>query len=35
MTHTVTLTRLPDEESDDYEYQFGGTHGGDCEAEDG
>lgn len=31
MSHTVTITRLPDEESDDYEYEFGGTHGFDCE----
>lgn len=30
MSHTVTITRLPDEESDDYEYEFGGTHGWDC-----
>ena len=30
MSHTVTITRLPDEESDDYEYTFGGTHGHDC-----
>lgn len=31
MSHTVTITKLPDEESDDYEYEFGGTHGPDCE----
>lgn len=31
MSHTVTITKLPDEESDDYEYTFGGTHGPDCE----
>lgn len=31
MSHTVTITRLPDEDSDDYEYTFGGEHGGDCE----
>lgn len=31
MAHTVTITRLPDEGSDDYEYEFGGTHGSDCE----
>lgn len=31
MTHTVTITRLPDEESDDYEYEFGGEHGSDCQ----
>ena len=30
MSHTVTITRLPDDESDDYEYTFGGTHGSDC-----
>jgi hypothetical protein len=30
MSHTVTITRLPDEESDDYGYEFGGTHGADC-----
>ncbi|MFF9565748.1 hypothetical protein ACF1AJ_20535 [Leifsonia sp. NPDC014704] len=30
MTHTVTITKLPDEESDDYEYTFGGGHGFDC-----
>lgn len=29
--HTVTLTRLPDETSDDFEYTFGGTHGSDCQ----
>jgi hypothetical protein len=32
MTHTVTLTRLPDEGSDDYEYTFGGEHDGNCES---
>lgn len=31
MSHTVTITRLPDEESDDYEYEFGGTHDSSCE----
>jgi hypothetical protein len=31
MSHTVTITRLPDDESDDYEYTFGGSHGSDCE----
>jgi hypothetical protein len=31
MSHTVTITRLPDETADDYEYEFGGTHGSDCE----
>lgn len=25
MSHTVTITRLPEDESDDYEYTFGGT----------
>lgn len=30
MSHTVTIAKLPDEESDDYEYTFGGTHGNDC-----
>lgn len=30
MSHTVTITRLPNEENDDYEYEFGGTHGTDC-----
>lgn len=30
MSHTVTITKLPDETSDDYEYEFGGTHGPDC-----
>ena len=31
MSHTVTITRLPDEERDDYDYEFGGTHGSDCQ----
>lgn len=31
MSHTVTITRLPDENHDDYEYTFGGAHGADCE----
>ncbi len=31
MSHTVTITKLLDETSDDYEYTFGGTHGSDCE----
>lgn len=31
MSHTVTVTRLPDETSDDTEYEFGGTHDGNCE----
>jgi hypothetical protein len=30
MAHDVTITRLPNEESDDWEYTFGGTHGHDC-----
>jgi hypothetical protein len=34
MSHTVTITRLPDNESDDYGYAFGGTHGSDCEVFD-
>lgn len=28
--HTVTITKLPDDVSDDYEYTFGGEHGTDC-----
>jgi hypothetical protein len=31
MSHTVTITKLPDEESDDYESTFGGEHGYDCQ----
>jgi hypothetical protein len=31
MAHTVTITRLPDEHSDDFESHFGGTHGFDCQ----
>lgn len=31
MSHTVTITRLPDATSDDYAYEFGGSHGPDCE----
>lgn len=31
MSHTVTITSLPDEDTDDFGYRFGGTHGGDCE----
>lgn len=31
MSHTVTITRLPNEESDDYEYTFGGGHDHRCE----
>ena len=30
MSHTVTITKLPSEGSDDYEYTFGGTHDGSC-----
>lgn len=30
MAHTITITRLPSEESDDYEYVFGGTHDRSC-----
>lgn len=30
MSHTVTITRLPNEESDDYEYEFAGTHDSSC-----
>lgn len=30
MSHTVTITSLPDETTDDYGYEFGGTHGSDC-----
>lgn len=31
MSHTVTLVSKPDETTDDYGYEFGGTHGGDCQ----
>lgn len=31
MSHTVTISRLPDGESDDYEFEFGGGHGHDCQ----
>ena len=31
MTHTVTIRSLPDETTDDYGYEFGGTHGFDCQ----
>lgn len=31
MAHTVTITRVPDETGGDYEYEFGGSHGRDCE----
>lgn len=31
MSHTVTITSLPDETTDDYGYEFGGTHGADCQ----
>ena len=30
MSHTVTITSLPDDTTDDYGYEFGGTHGSDC-----
>ena len=30
MSHTVTITKLPDEESDDHEYEFGGTCDHSC-----
>lgn len=30
MTHTVTITRTPDETSDDWEYAFDGDHGPEC-----
>lgn len=31
MSHTVTVTKLPDATSDDIEYEFGGTHNWGCE----
>jgi hypothetical protein len=31
MSHTVTITKLPDETSDGIEYEFGGTHDAKCE----
>lgn len=31
MSHTVTITKLPDENDDDYGYEFGGTHDANCE----
>jgi|GEM_PF-5058286 len=31
MSHTVTITKLPDEASDDTEFEFGGTHDANCE----
>ena len=31
MSHTVTITKRPDETSDDIEYHFGGTHDANCE----
>lgn len=31
MSHTVTITKLPDDESDDYEFAFDGEHGTDCQ----
>lgn len=30
MSHTVTITKLPDYTSDDWEYTFGGEHDGTC-----
>ena len=30
MSHTITVTRLPDETSDDVEYTIGGTHDRSC-----
>ena len=30
MSHTVTILSKPDETTDDYSYEFGGTHGDDC-----
>ena len=32
MAHTITVTRLPDETTDDVEYTIGGTHDYRCEA---
>lgn len=31
MTHTITVTKLPDDVNDDVEFEIGGTHGYDCE----
>lgn len=31
MSHTVTITSVPDETSDDIGYEFGGTHDSRCE----
>lgn len=30
MSHTVTVTKIPDDESDDVEYTIGGTHDQSC-----
>lgn len=30
MSHTITITKLPDTESDDVEYTIGGEHEGSC-----
>ncbi|WP_030149535.1 hypothetical protein [Mycetocola saprophilus] len=30
MVHTITLTKLPDETSDDFEYEIGGEHDQSC-----
>lgn len=32
MSHTITVTSLPDETTDDVEYTIGGTHDYSCEA---
>jgi hypothetical protein len=32
MSHTVTITALPNEDTDDYKYSISGTHDGSCEA---
>jgi hypothetical protein len=31
MSHTIIVTRMPDETSDDVEFTIGGEHGHDCE----
>jgi hypothetical protein len=31
MAHTITVTRVPDETSDDADFEVGGTHGSDCQ----
>lgn len=35
MSHTVTITKLPDDTSDDWEYTFGGEHSQECSVWDG